>query len=108
MIENPYAPLERAIAAAVVEIRSLRDQRDALQAHVEQLEERLAARVHDAGWPAPSQPRGGIGADIGGASERLQQLESEREAIKTRLLSLQARLGYLETAEPEERQNDHR
>lgn len=107
MIENPYAPLERAIAAAVVEIRSLRDQRNALQARVDQLENRLAARVGDADWPAPPQPHGDIGADSGGASERLQQLETEREAIKTSLLRLQARLGYLGTTEPEERQNDH-
>ena len=108
MSKNPYAPLERAITVAVVELRSLRDQRAALQARVDQLERRLAARVDAAGRPPPPQSHVDIAADVGGPIERLQQLEREREAIKTRLLSLQARLGYLGSAEPEERQNDHR
>ncbi len=108
MTENPYAPLEQAIAAAGAEIRSLRVQRATLQARIDQLEGRLAAHLGDTEMPSPA-PQNGGSADAGtGEGERLQQLESEREAIQARLRSLQARLGTMGGAEPEERQNDNR
>lgn len=109
MTENPYASLEQAIAAAVGELRSLRDQRSALQARVDQLERRLAAQAGETAPPTPGEPETDRrAASLGTSSERLQQLEIEREAIKTRLLTLQTRLGYLGSAEPEERHDDHR
>lgn len=106
MTENPYASLEQAIVAAVAEFRSLRRQRGALQARVDQLEKQLTVRAD--GADSAASPLGGadVGAEV--SSERLQQLEIERQAIKTRLLSLQSRLGYLASAEPEERHDDHR
>ena len=106
MTENPYASLEQAIVAAVAELRSLRRQQGALQALVDQLEKQL--RVRADGADSASSPIGGADVVVGASSERLQQLEIERQAIKTRLLSLQSRLGYLGSAEPEERHDDHR
>ncbi len=108
MTEDPYSSLERAIAAAVAEIHSLREQRSTLQARIEQLEKRFAGQI-PRGDGASAEPPGDVGvAQPAESAERLHQLESEREAIRSRLLSLQARLGYLGSAEPKEHQNDHR
>ncbi len=108
MTANPYASLERAIAAAIAEIRSLRDQRVTLQARIGRLEGRLAGPYADAD-EAQSQPPGEVApGTTAEPADRLQQLETEREAIRSRLLSLQARLGYLGRADPEERRDDHR
>jgi chromosome segregation ATPase len=106
MTENPYASLEQAIVAAVAELRSLRRQRGALQARVDQLEKQLTVRAD--GADSAASPIGSADVVVGAPSERLQQLEIERQAIKTRLLRLQSRLGYLGSAEPEERHDDHR
>ena len=110
MTENPYASLEQAIVAAVAELRSLRRQQGALQARVDQLEKQLTVRADGADSTASTLGDADSDSDVGAgaSSERLQQLEIERQAIKTRLLSLQSRLGYLGSAEPEERHDDHR
>ena len=108
MTESPYTPLERAIAAAIGEIRSLRDHRATLEARVGQLEQQLEACLGDTMESTSRSPNVESGAGDCTTNGRLHQLEGERAAIKSRLRRLQRRLGTLSSAEPEEPQDDHR